>query len=140
MTMMKKIVFLMVLVFSFSAPCLAGTVGFGFSGGEYSFVPQPRLKSPIYDTLTISNNQPLEFSWWNDYMDTSGFIFRLYKGYNMYADDLILKNNLPASADSFQVKAELFEDGKVYTWSLVRISFAGYKSDKSFNSFRAIKK
>ena len=34
----------------------------------------------------------------------------------------------------------LLKDGKVYTWSLVRVSYAGYKSDKSFNSFKVIKK
>jgi hypothetical protein len=103
-------------------------------------VPEPRLRHPIYETAAISGGQPLEFSWWNNVTNTSGFILKLYKGYQMYADNLILKENLPATTESFQVKADLFEAGQVYTWSLVRVSFAGYKSDKSFNSFRVVKK
>jgi len=129
----------MVLIFSFSAPCLAGTVSFSLGQVVYNSVPEPRLRSPIYETVTISNNQPLEFSWWNDVMNTYGYILKLYKGYNMYADNLLLRENLSGDASSFKVKADLFEDGKVYTWSLLRVSTAGYKSDKSFNSFKVIK-
>ena len=57
----------------------------------------------------------------------------------MYAANLIYKENLPAGASSIKVKADLFEVGQVYTWSLAQVSFAGYKSDKSFNSFKVIK-
>ena len=58
----------------------------------------------------------------------------------MYAANLIHKENLPADASSLKIDSALLEDGKVYTWSLIRISYAGYKSDKSFNSFKIIKK
>ena len=134
------VVVLLVLTFSFILPCPAGSVSFNLSGGEYNYVPEPRLRYPIYESVTISNNQPIEFSWWNNVSNTSGFILKLYKGYQMYADNLMLKENLPVDTSSFEVKADLFEAGQVYTWSLVRISFAGYKSDKSFNSFKVIKK
>jgi hypothetical protein len=137
---MKRIAIIMVLIFSFSAPCLASSIGFSFQDQGYNFVAEPRLRSPIYDSVTISNDEPVEFSWWNDVMNTRGFILKLYKGYNMYADNLILKEDLPAGADSFKIKTDLFEEGQVYTWSLIRVSLAGYKSDKSFNSFKVIKK
>jgi hypothetical protein len=137
---MKKIIITIALFFSFSAPCVAGSGSFSLNEWAYNSVPEPRLRYPIYETAAISNGQPLEFSWWNDFTNTSGYIFKLYKGYNMYADNLMLRENLPADTGSFKVKAELFEDGKVYTWSLVRIAFSGYKSGRSFNSFRVIKK
>lgn len=136
----KKIVILMFLILSFNASSYARAVSFTLDAGQYNDPPSPRLRCPIYDTVTINGDQPLEFSWWNDVMNTSGFILKVYKGYNMYADDLILKENLPADAASFKVKADLFEEGKVYTWSLIRVSVAGYKSDRSFNSFKVIKK
>lgn len=137
---MKQVLILMLYIFSFSAGSYAGTVSFTLDSGQYNSPPEPRLRYPIYDTVIIENDQALEFSWWIDSTDTGGFILRIYKGYNMYADNLILKENLPANVDSFKVKADLFEDGKVYTWSLIRTSLSGYKSDKSFNSFKIIKK
>jgi hypothetical protein len=136
---MKKILILMILFFSLLAPCLAGPVSFSLGSGLYNDPPEPRLKYPISDTAIVSQ-QTLEFSWWNDYIDTSGFILKIYQGYNMYADKLILKENLSGNINSFNVASKLFADGQTYTWSLVRVSFAGYKSDKSFNAFKVIKK
>ena len=137
---MKKILVLIILLISFTASSFAGSMSFNSDVGPYNSPPEPRLRFPIYDTVTINAGQPLEFSWWNDWTNTSGYILKIYRGYNMYADNLILKENLPAGVVSFKVQADLFEDGKTYTWSLVRISFAGHKSDKSFNSFKVINK
>ena len=137
---MNKILIFLVLILCFNAFSWAGTVSFTLDRGAYNFVPEPRLRYPINETAIINNNQPLEFSWWDDFTGTSGFILKLYKGYNMYSDNLILKEKLLNGADFFKVKADLFEDGQVYTWSLQRIVFSGHKSDRSFNSFRVIKK
>jgi len=137
---MKKTAIIALAFVLFSAGVsLAGPFSITLDNGAYNSVPEPRLRYPIYDTVTINDNQPLEFSWWNDVVNISGFVLKIYKGYNMYADNLLLKENLPADASTFAVKAELFEDGKVYTWSLVRVAFGGYKSDRSFNSFKVIK-
>jgi len=137
---MRNIIFAIALVIFSTGSSFAGAISFSLDSGPYNSVPEPKLRYPIYDTVTINNDQPLEFSWWNDAVNTSGYVLRIYKGYNMYSDNLILKKNLPADASTFEVKADLFEDGKVYTWSLIRVAFAGYKSDKSFNSFKVIKR
>ncbi len=50
------------------------------------------------------------------------------------------KQNIPSAESALKIKADLFEDGRVYTWSLIQVAFDGEKSDKSFNSFRVIKK
>jgi len=136
---MKSVIILIVIVIFCTGFSFAGTISFSLDNGSYNSVTEPRLRYPIYDTVTISNNQPLEFSWWADLINTSGFILRIYKGYNMYADNLIQKEDLPATASSFKINADSFEDGKVYTWSLVRVAFSGAKSDRSFNSFEVIK-
>jgi len=136
---MKKAVALIFFCLVFNTISSAGTTAFTLGGKLNNSLPEPRLRHPIYDTVIINGDQPLEFSWWNDFMDTGGFILRIYKGYNTYADSLILKERFPHNIDSFKVRADLFEEGKVYTWSLIRISLAGYKSDKSFNSFKIIK-
>jgi len=136
---MKSIILLIFLWLPFGDICAAGMVIFSLNEGVYNYVPEPRLKSPVYETAAIKNNQPLEFSWWNDSGESGGFVFRLYKGYKMLESNLLLKETLPQNASSFEASPDLFEVGKVYTWSLTRISFAGYKSDRSFNSFRVIK-
>ncbi len=137
---MKSIIITLALIISNISFSFAGAVSISFENGSYNDPPEPRLRHPIYDTVMINNNQPLEFSWWNDVTNTSGFILKIYKGYNMYADNLILKENLSADVSTFTAKADLFQDGRVYTWSLIRVSFGGYKSDRSFNSFKVIKK
>lgn len=129
-----------VLVLSLRLAGFAGTVTFSAGDVGYNSVPEPRLRRPIYDTVILAGGQPLEFKWWNNYVGVRGFIFRIYKGYNMYAGQLIHKEDLPAEAVFVRINQELFENGQVYTWSLVQVSNAGYKSDKSFNSFKVIKK
>ncbi|MCX5694421.1 MAG: hypothetical protein NT014_04755 [Candidatus Omnitrophica bacterium] len=137
---MKKVLILIALILTFGVTCSASMISCALDNQQYNNLPEPRLKSPIYDTVTLNVGQPLEFSWWNDCVNTGSFILKIYKGYNMYADNLILKETLSADLSSYEARADLFDDGKVYTWSLVRVSFAGYKSDRSFNSFKVIKR
>jgi len=129
-----------IFVLSLGLAAFAATLSFTLDEGAFNSVPEPRLRYPINDTVTLAGNEPLEFKWWNSYVGVRGFVFNIYKGYNMYAGDLIHKEELPAGAYSVKLKPELFEDGHVYTWSLVQVSSAGYKSDRSFNSFKVIKK
>lgn len=137
---MKNIIVTVVLFAFFAGSAFAGAVSFSVDSGAYNQVPPPRLMYPISETATLTGNAPLEFRWLDDYAQTSGFILKIYKGYNMYADNLIYKENIPAGKSAFEVKADIFIAGQVYTWSLVRVSFAGYKSDRSFNSFKLFKK
>ena len=136
---MKIAVMLIFLVLYSGVYCQAGAENFIGYGAAYNLPAAPRLRNPIYDKVKIKDGQPLEFSWWSVPGNTRGFILRIYRGYNMYADSLILKKDLPADALSFSAPADLFKEGQVYTWSLIRISLEGYKSDKSFNSFKVMK-
>ena len=137
---MKRVIIAMGLLICQINFCSAGVVGFVTNSGVYNNVPEPRLRYPIYDTVILTKDQPLEFKWWNEFTDTSGFILKIYEGFNMYADNLRLKKDLSAQASSFSVESGMFQDGQVYTWSLMRILFSGFKSAKSFNSFKVIKK
>ncbi|MDD5466022.1 MAG: hypothetical protein PHP73_06780 [Candidatus Omnitrophica bacterium] len=137
--MRKIVIIILALILSPAVVSLAGPVSFNLDSGLNS-APAPRLRYPVNDTVILPANQPLEFSWWNDFTQTRGYIFKLYKGYNMSAAKLIFKEELLSDASSIKLKPELFSAGQVYTWSLLRISFGGSKSDKSFNSFKVIKK
>jgi hypothetical protein len=137
---MKILMIILVLVLLPILAIQATPVSFSFEAGGYNDVPQPRLRYPIYDSVILTKGQPLEFQWWNDVRQTRGFIFKIYKGYNMYAANLVRKNELSADVSSIKIDSGLFVEGQVYTWSLIRVSFNGYKSDKSFNSFKVIKK
>ena len=130
----------LVLILSSGVLSFSGTVAFTLDCGGFNSLPEPRLRYPISETAILTGSGPLEFQWWNDVVGIRGFTIKIYKGYNMYAVDLIHKEELPAGAYSVKIKPDLFEDGHVYTWSLVQVSNAGYKSDSSFNSFKVIKK
>jgi len=129
----------LVLILSSGVLSFAGTVAFTLDCGGFNSLPEPRLRYPISETAILTGSGPLEFQWWNDVVGIRGFTIKIYKGYNMYAGDLIYKEDLPQDASSLKVDSGLFEDGQVYTWSLIRISYTGYKSDRSFNSFKVIK-
>ena len=133
------IIALALVLFSTSVS-LAGAFSVTIDSGAYNEVPEPRLRYPINETAILTGNDPLEFKWWNDFVGIRGFTLKVYKGYNLYAANLIHKEDLPPETSSVKVKSDLFEDGQVYTWSLIRVSFAGNKSDRSFNSFKVIKK
>jgi len=135
----KKIVIVLALVLFPLAVSFAAAVGFTLDSGAFNSVPEPRLRYPITETAILTGSGPLEFKWWNDVVGIRGFTLKIYKGYNMYAANLIHKEDLPPDASLVKINSDLFEDGQVYTWSLVRVSSAGYKSDRSFNSFKIIK-
>ncbi len=137
--MNKRVIFIAaVFVLFLVSSARAGDSGIRFT--NFNTPPEPRLLYPIYDTAVISGGNPLEFRWFNDYMGIDHFILRIYKGYNMYGSGLIYKQNIPAGESSLKIKPDLFEDGQVYTWSLIQVALGGEKSDKSFNSFKVIKK
>lgn len=140
MAMRKILIIMLVLVLSPAVISLAGPLSVNLDSKLHNSPPVPRLRYPINDTVILPLNQALEFSWWDDFEQTRGYIFKLYRGYNIFAANLIFKEELPSEASSIKIKPELFNTGQVYTWSLVRISFSGSKSDKSFNSFKVLRK
>lgn len=136
----KKIVIIAAVLFLFSGVVsFAGAISFTLNNGAFDNLPEPRLKYPIGETAILTGDDPLEFKWWNDVVGISGFTLKIYKGYNMYAANLIHKEDLSPDASSVKINSNLFIDGQIYTWSLIRVSYTGYKSDRSFNSFKVIK-
>jgi hypothetical protein len=100
----------------------------------------PRLRYPITASIDLKGKDYLEFQWWDSFGWVAGYEFRLFRGYNMYAQDQIMKEKLPARTTSLKVKADVFEEGQVYTWALTKVALGGWKSDKSYESFQVIKK
>jgi len=117
-----------------------GFIGIG-TVGMFEQQVGPELLSPASEEVDIFQKDSLEFRWLRrSLIGVDHYDFKLYKGYNMYASDLIFQQKVPYQTGSIEVKTTLFEANQVYTWSLVRVSDNGNKSDKSFYSFRAIKK
>lgn len=125
------LIFMLALVF----PVFA----FDFKGLTKAAPPEPRLLYPTSDKVVLKGSASLEFKWMREFSDIDHYEFRLYKGYNMYASNLILKQTVSADSDSFKAGSELFQDNQVYTWSLIQVSTAGQKSDRSFNAFTVVK-
>jgi len=97
----------------------------------------PRLAYPVNPEVTITGDY-LEFKWWRAAGGVRGYEFALYEGGGPFGD-AIVKKTLPFNASSIQVEAKLFENNKVYTWTLRQVSDSGQKSDQSFNTFRVFK-
>lgn len=131
---MRKIFFVVMLILML--PMFA----FAWKDSFIRTPPEPRLFYPITENVTLTGDY-LEFKWekgtpaWLDHYE-----FRLYKGDQMYGDSIMIKENPDWSANSIKVKAEMFEDGGVYTWSLREVSVGDTKGDRSFQTFRVTKK
>ncbi|MDD5431588.1 MAG: hypothetical protein PHO70_01160 [Candidatus Omnitrophica bacterium] len=128
----------------FLAVCFLSLTTFVYAGrgdGIFYNPPQPRLVAPYPEKVDLSGKDYLEFKWIIiDSYTIRNCEFRLYKGYEMYEKNLILKQNIDSDTSSFKVESKVFEEGEVYTWSLKAVSYGGQKSDKSFDSFTVIKK
>jgi len=99
----------------------------------------PRLTEPIKETVSLAGRKSLVFRWENPgAIDVRHWVFRLYRGFNMYAPDLVLEEHVPGNKNMFEVPAERFGLGQVYSWSLVRVNLDGRKSEKVFSSFTVV--
>ena len=137
--MKKPICLLVFCIFSLTLPSFGSNVNASRYGYPLNTPSPPRLRYPITETVVLGSKDYLEFEWWSGFGLVDHYEFRLFKGYNMYVKDLIYKEIVPARVSSINIKAEVFEDNQVYTWSLIKVALGGLKSDKSFNSFKVFK-
>ena len=103
--------------------------------------PAPaQLVFPTSDVVDLRGKDYLEFKWiirnpvFIDYND-----FRIYKSYNTYEANLLLKERVSSGKTTLRVKSDIFENNQVYTWVLKVVSHGGEKSDPVYNSFKVIK-
>jgi hypothetical protein len=135
---LQKSAVLLILILLFSGPPSVTTAlnGIG-SRGLFNFIPAPWLLEPASDSVNLAGKESLEFKWKPDLsVNTDYYDFRLYKGYDMLASTLILKQRVTSNEFSFKIKSDIFETGQTYTWSLRRVILSGEKSDRSFSSFK----
>jgi hypothetical protein len=107
----------------------------------FDFIPGPTLLYPVTNGIVLDGKDFLEFKWIiRDFIETDYFDFRLYRGYNTTAANLIFKERFPLRQYPIKIPANLFEANQVYTWVLVQVFIGGRKSDRSTSSFKIIKK
>jgi len=102
--------------------------------------PGPQLVSPIADNIVLPAGSGVKFKWLCGRPRIDHYEFRLYKGYAMTADTLIMKNDVKPGDCEFELPAASFDVGQAYSWSLQIVLLNGDKSDKSYNTFKIIKK
>ncbi|MDD5155052.1 MAG: hypothetical protein PHF11_01005 [Candidatus Omnitrophica bacterium] len=108
---------------------------------DFRSMPGPTLLYPVTDDIVLSGKDHLEFKWIRTrFAETDYFDFRLYRGYNATGQNLILKDKVDSANYPFRVPASLFENNRVYTWVLVQVLRDGEKSDRTFSSFKIVKK
>lgn len=121
----------------FTAPA-TGYVGINIYN---DFVPGPTLLYPVTEDIVLTGKDYLEFRWRrSELVMTDHLVFKLYKGYNTVQDNLIIRQDFHIDTYPIKLPASQFEEGEVYTWVLIEVFRSGKKSDKSFSSFKIIKK
>ncbi|MGH7198185.1 MAG: hypothetical protein ACREH5_05550 [Candidatus Omnitrophota bacterium] len=112
-------------------------------GGSINHVPEPRLISPTSEEVDLTGKPSLLFEWSpfeGDITRRDYYDFRVYKGVNRVAENLIFKEKVFKSAYKIDLNADRFEDSQVYTWSVRQVYMNGSKSRKATSSFKVIKR
>lgn len=121
------------------AALFAGGMG---GGGADDYVPQVILKSPVTEMLDLRGQESVTFTWSTAQRPSYGrelFQFRLFKSRELLADNIMISEDLPSNVKKFTVKADLFENGKTYVWSVRQKSRRGNWSGHSYQSFEVVK-
>ncbi len=131
---MKKLIILTLAVILPVLPALAFDLG---TKNFFDNPPPANLVYPAKEVADLTGKNSLDFQWSDDNpIETEGYEFKLYKGYNMDESGLISNENLSSNTTSLKISSDKFEDGQAYTWSIKRIANCGRKSDPAYNSFR----
>lgn len=106
------------------------------------FIPPPVLLQPKSENVDLTDKEFLEFKW-SPHEGASGFRdyydFRIYNGYKTVEETLLFKEKLAPDTYQYNIKADRFQDGAVYTWTMRQLYTDGRKSAESHNSFKVIK-
>ena len=101
----------------------------------------PYLIYPATENITLMGKDFLEFRWQRaGGIKLDHYEFKLYKGYEAIASNLIFKQKFPREVYPITIPAKLFENNQIYTWSLRQAFMNGEKSGRSFSSFKIIEK
>lgn len=119
----------------------ASDIGFQAGSFNQSF-PGPDLFYPVTDDIDLKGSRYLEFKWRRtDFAYTRTYDFRLYKTRQPIAANLIFKEIIKVEEEyPYRIQSGEFQEGQVYTWVLIQVLNNGRKSDKSFGSFKIMKK
>jgi len=142
---MKRVFLLAAVSLLFSASVLTGSQAYTILQGSsaLSQAPEVRLIKPVQEEVVLSGEKELEFKWSpheGSLSDRQYYDFRLYKGYDMVESNLILKKRIPHNTYQVSLNADLFEDGRIYTWSLRQVYNDSRKGIRSYQSFKVVKK
>jgi hypothetical protein len=109
--------------------------------GQPASTPGPVLLYPVTDRVDLTGKESVVFKWEKiDAIRIREYDFRLYKGYATTAGSLMIKKKVPVDEYPIAIASKEFDLNQVYTWVLTEIFDNGIKSDKSFSSFKIIKK
>jgi hypothetical protein len=105
-------------------------------------VPDPVLLSPVQESVDLTGKASLEFRW-SPHERARGFRrfydFRLYEGTNEVESTRIYKEEVPPEQHNKSLPTKMFDNGKVYTWTLRQVYDEGRKSRRSYNTFKVVK-
>jgi hypothetical protein len=136
----KTGVLLVLILLILGGPLFAAHI-YGRFYDRYDYAPEVRLIEPRGGVVDVSGRPYLEFKWSpfeGDRMQRDHYDFRIYAGYQTLESTLIFKTRIPPDIYSIRVRADLFRDGQVYTWTMRQVYTGSVKSRRSYSSFRAI--
>lgn len=137
---MKKILLIMALYLVTAARIPEGRIG-AVETPSMVYVPPPVLLQPRSGQIDLTGREFLEFKW-SSHEGASGFRdfydFRIYNGYKTVEEALFFKERLTPNTYQYNIKADKFRDGAVYTWTMRQVYTDGRKSPLAHNSFNII--
>lgn len=102
------------------------------------YVPAPVLLTPIVTEIQSGEADMVQFKWSPHEGDAGKrdyYEFKIYKGYDMLEETLIFKERLSGDNYQYNISADRFEKGQVYTWALRQAYNSGNRSDWAHASF-----
>ncbi|MFA5315445.1 MAG: hypothetical protein WC409_05865 [Candidatus Omnitrophota bacterium] len=107
-------------------------------------VPSPTLVSPVGETMDISGQKSVKFSWKPAHTpyDVYCYLFRIYKEQDMCQKDAVYAEEVSSLHTEIELPTDLFRDGGTYTWYVKQVNNAQKLlfSDAVSHTFRVIKK
>lgn len=104
-------------------------------------VPGPTLVSPVTDTVDISGQDKVKFTWKSGKTpyDVYAYLFRIYKDEDMTQQGEVYSEQVSGLSEEKEVPADIFKDGQTYTWFVKQVNNAAGQlmfSDPAFRTFK----
>jgi hypothetical protein len=108
------------------------------------YIPGPKVVSPVSETVDISSENSLRFTWEAAKVpfEVYCFLFRIYRGTDINPKNVVFAEQVSGLSSDIDVPVDYFKEGEVYTWYVKQVNNGPQLlfSDPAYGSFKIINK